>query len=331
MAPSVQLNNGQKMPLLGLGCSRATEDEIATAVEVALLAGYRHIDTAYFYANEADVGRGIKAAIATGKVTRSDIFVVTKLPSEGMRPERVEKYLRKSAAALGLQYVDLYLVHTPVGALEKSEVSPSEPQEDGRMPLHHGTDLIAVWREMERMVSLGLAKSIGVSNYNARQLLKTVSIAKIPPAVLQVECHVYFQQLKLREACKKHNIAITAYAPLGSPGRKVFYEKRGLKVELLDLLNNPVVRLVAEKHRRTSAQVLLRFLAQQDIIVIPKSTNAGRIKQNGDIFSFQLDELDMEALRSLDQGEAGRSFKFYDSIPGVDEHPEFPFPVKPME
>ena len=147
--------------------------------------------------------------------------------------------------------------------------------------------------------------------------------AKIPPAVLQVECHVYFQQLEMREACKKHNIAVTAYAPLASPGRKMLYEKRGVKIELPDLLNNPVVRLVAEKHRRTSAQVLLRFLVQQNIIVIPKSTNPSRIKQNGDIFSFKLDELDMEALRSLDQGEAGRSFAM--TFPGIDLHPEYPF------
>ena len=190
------------------------------------------------------------------------MFVVTKLPTFGMRPERVERWLKKSLAALGLEYVDLYLVHSPVGKLERSEVNPP-PQDDGRMPLHYGTDLIAVWKEMERMVSLGLAKSIGVSNYNAKQLLKTVSNAKIPPAVLQVECHVYFQQLKMREVCKKHDIAITAYAPLASPGRKVLYEKRGVKVELPDLLNNPVVRLVAEKHKRTAAQVLLRFLVQQ--------------------------------------------------------------------
>ncbi|KAF0292686.1 Dihydrodiol dehydrogenase 3 [Amphibalanus amphitrite] len=327
MATTLQLNSGHKMPLLGLGCWRAVGDEISTAVETALLAGYRHIDTAELYHNEADVGRGIRAAIATGKVKRSDVFVVTKLPSSAMRPERVEPCLRRSLAALGLDSVDLYLVHSPVGALERSELT-SPPPEDGRMPLHHGTDLIAVWKEMERMVSLGLAKSIGVSNYNERQMRKTLAIATIPPAVLQVECHVYFQQLKMREFCKKHNIAITAYAPLASPGRKVLYEKRGVKIELPDLLNNPVVRLVAEKHKRTAAQVLLRFLVQQDIIVIPKSTNAGRIKENSDIFSFKLDELDMKALSLLDQGEAGRSFKFYDSFPGVDEHPEFPFPVK---
>ena len=322
MAVSVQLSSGHRMPLLGLGCWRAVGDEIASAVETALLAGYRHIDTAELYHNEADVGRGIRAAIATGKVSRSDIFVVTKLPSACMRPELVEGRLRDSLEALGLQYVDLYLVHSPVGALERSELSA--PPEDGRMPLHLGTDLIAVWRAMERVASAGLAKSIGVSNYNARQLLKTVSNANIIPAVLQVECHVYFQQQKMRELCKKYNIAITAYAPLASPGRKVLYEKRGVKAELPDLLNNPVVRLIAEKQKRTAAQVLLRFLAQQDIIVIPKSTNAGRIKQNGDIFDFKLDALDMEALRSLDQGEGGRTFTMR-AFPGVEGHPECPF------
>ncbi|KAF0292688.1 9,11-endoperoxide prostaglandin H2 reductase [Amphibalanus amphitrite] len=226
MGSSVKLNNGQKMPLLGLGCWQAPGDEVAAAVEAALLAGYRHIDTAYNYLNEDGVGRGIKAALASGKVKRSDIFVVTKLPMIGMQAGKVEKYLKKSIKALGLDYIDLYLVHAPLGFAERSETDPSSVT-------------------------------------------------------------VYFQQLKMREVCKKHNIAITAYAPLASPGRKVLYEKRGVKIELPDLLNNPVVRLVAEKHNRTAAQVLLRFLVQQDIIVIPKSTNAGRIKQNGDIFNLQ--------------------------------------------
>jgi len=116
-----------------------------------------------------------------------------------------------------------------------------------------------------------------------------------------------------------------AYAPLGSPGRKPFYESHGVKgVELPDLLSNPVVRLVADKHERTPAQVLLRFLAQQKVIVIPKSTKASRIRENGDIFSFRLHELDMAALSSLDQGEAGRSFTF-SMAPGVNKHPEFPY------
>ncbi|XP_043219301.1 1,5-anhydro-D-fructose reductase-like [Amphibalanus amphitrite] len=323
MGSSVKLNNGQKMPLLGLGCWQAPGDEVAAAVEAALLAGYRHIDTAYNYLNEDGVGRGIKAAIASGKVKRSDIFVVTKLPMIGMQAGKVEKYLRKSIKALGLDYVDLYLVHAPLGFAERSESDPF-PMDNGKVVLDCSTDLISVWKDMEKMVSLGLAKSIGVSNFTDKQVLKIVSNAKIPPAVHQVECHVYFQQLKMREVCKKYNIAITAYAPLASPGRKVLYEKRGVKIELPDLLNNPVVRLVAEKHKRTAAQVLLRFLVQQDIIVIPKSTNAGRIKQNGDIFSFKLDELDMEALRFLNQGEAGRSFTML-SFPGVERHPECPF------
>ncbi|XP_037088701.1 1,5-anhydro-D-fructose reductase-like [Pollicipes pollicipes] len=224
MNTSVTLSSGQRMPLLGLGCSRASSQEVADAVETALLAGYRHIDTAYFYRNEDGVGEGIQAALKSGKMTRSDLFVVTKLPMIAM----------------------------------------------------------------------------------------------------QVECHVYFQQRALREACKKHNIAITAYAPLGSPGRKVLYESHGVTLEPPDLLNNPVVCLVAQKHKRTAAQVLLRFLAQQDIIVIPKSTKATRIRENGDIFSFQLDELDMAALSSLDQGEPGRTFRMH-MFPGVSDHPEAPF------
>ena len=327
MAPTVTLSNGMKMPLLGLGCWQADDGrDVSVAVEAALLAGYRHIDTAYFYGNEADVGRGIKAAIATGKVKRSDIFVVTKLPLIGMQPERVEKYLRKSLKLLALDYIDLYLVHHPVGFVEVSE-NDNIPLEnpgtkDERVKIDFSTDLIAIWKKMEKMVELGLTKTIGISNFNPRQMRKMMAIAKIPPTVNQVECHVYFQQKELREACKTHNIAVTAYGPLGSPGLKLFYEKQGKTIELPDLLSNPVVRLVAEKHRRSAAQVLLRFLTQEGIIVIPKSTNAKRIKENGDIFSFQLDEVDVAALRSLDQGVAGTIFKFDEIYPGYEEHPE---------
>ncbi|XP_043222867.1 1,5-anhydro-D-fructose reductase-like [Amphibalanus amphitrite] len=327
MTPSVQLSNGMQMPLLGLGCWQADDGkDVAVAVEAALLAGYRHIDTAYFYANEADVGRGIKAAIATGKVKRSDIFVTTKLPPIGMRPERVEKYLRKSLKALDLDYIDLYLVHHPVGFEEVDENDNMPLENPGtdkeKVKFDFSTDLIAIWKKMENMVELGLAKTIGISNFNPRQMRKITAIAKIPPTVNQVECHVYFQQKELREACKQHNIAVTAYGPLGSPGRKLFYEKQGKTIELPDLLRNPVVRLVSDKHERSAAQVLLRFITQEGIIVIPKSTNESRIKQNGDIFSFELDEVDRQALRSLDQGVAGTIFKFAEIFPGYEEHPE---------
>ncbi|XP_043222772.1 1,5-anhydro-D-fructose reductase-like [Amphibalanus amphitrite] len=323
MVPSVELNNGQKMPLLGLGCWQAPGDEVAAAVEAALLAGYRHIDTAYNYLNEDGVGRGIKAAIASGKIKRSDIFVVTKLPNIGMQAGKVEKFLRKSLKSLGLDYIDLYLVHVPIGLVERSETDVF-PFENGKLLMDFSTDLIAIWKEMERMVSVGLTKSIGVSNFTVKQVRKILAIAKIPPAVQQVECHVYFQQTEMREMCKQHNIAFTSYSSLGSPGSKMFMEKMGMKVELPDLLSNPVVRLVAEKHKRTAAQVLLRFLVQQDIIVIPKSVKVERIKQNGDLFSFKLDEVDMGALRLLDQGEAGRIVRMKDLFPNSDMHPEAP-------
>ncbi|XP_037068073.1 aldo-keto reductase family 1 member B1-like [Pollicipes pollicipes] len=278
MNTSVTLSGGQRMPLLGLGCWQAPRQEVAAAVEAALLAGYRHIDTAYNYQNEDGVGEGIQAALKTGKMTRNELFVVTKLPLIAMQADKVEKYLKKSLRLLGLDYVDLFLIHFPAGCIERSETDIF-PIKDGRLLIDPSTDLIALWKEMERMVTLGLTKTIGVSNFNAKQVLKIASNAQIPPAVNQVECHVYLQQRALREACKKHNVAITAYGPLGSPGRKALYESRGVTVELPDLLNNPVVRLVAEKHKRTAAQVLLRFLAQQDIIVIPKSTKATRIRE----------------------------------------------------
>lgn len=285
-------------------------------MEAALEAGYRHIDTAFLYLNEEAVGVGLHRWLKSSGTDRSNVFVVTKLPMNGMYAGGVEKFLKKSLAALQLSYVDLYLIHLPVGVKGQHDLDILPKTDDGHIVIDCATDLIALWKEMEQMVDAGLTKSIGVSNFSIKQIRRLCAIARIPPAVQQVELHVHFQQRKMQEFCRNNNIVITAYGPLGSPGRST-------ADTVPRLLDDPVVRLVADRHGVTTAQVLIRFLIQQGIITIPKSTNPQRIKTNGEVWNFSLTEVEMEALKSIDKGEAGRSFTFA-SFPGLDEHPEFP-------
>jgi len=330
----VTLRGGQPMPLLGLGMggNRAgvVHGELAKqSVRVAIQAGYRLFDTASAYDNEADIGEAIREVTQeSGEkgVTRGDLFLVTKLRPEGMRPSYVEKHMRASLQRLQTDYVDLYLIHTPVGFREDAGGrKPTQARDaDGNLMIDPSTDLIAIWHEMERMVELGLARAIGLSNCNLRQVTKIIANAVIPPAVLQVECHVHFQQPTVLQFCREHDIALMGYAPLGSPRGPAPPGAAASARQAPDLLNDPVVCLVAEKHHRTPAQILLRFQVQRGVAVIPKSKNPQRIADNAAIFDFKLEDLDMRALAGLDGGEAARSFKFANK-PGYGEHPEVPY------
>jgi len=317
------------MPLLGLGCFQSPPAEVTAAVEAALDAGYRHIDTAYNYLNEDAVGKGIHAWINKSKgaskkeaALRKEVFIVTKLPMIGMYAGGVEEYLKKSLKNLQQNYVDLFLIHYPIGFKGAAHDKDLFPKNKDGMPnnLDYGVDHIALWKEMEKMVDLGLTKSIGVSNFNPQQLRRLLAIARIPPAVQQVEMHLEFQQLELQKFCQENNIIMTAYAPLGSPGRQLPGE--AYKPQLL---NNALVKMVADHHKVTTAQVLIRYWIQRNVVVIPKSTNKGRIQVNGDVWGFKLTDQEMEALLGMNKGPSCRSFRQMSLMPGVKEHPENPF------
>lgn len=313
------------MPTVGLGTWQAKPEEIETVVTTALDAGYRHIDTAFNYNNEEAIGKVLKKWF-TKDGKREDLFITSKLPHYGNRPSDVEKYIKLSLDKLGLDYLDMYLIHMPFAfKLDETTCAPAI-HKDGSYVLDFDTDPVSVWKEMEEQVRKGHTKSIGLSNFNEKQVLSIWENAQIKPSNLQVELHAYLQQNSLRQLCQKHNIIITAYSPLASPGAKVHFQtKYNVNVEEFpDLLGHPIVQQLSTEYKQSAAQILLRYLLQLGVVVIPKSASPERIKANIALFDFILKEKDMKLLSTLDRGAHGRIFNFL-FFKGVENHPHYPF------
>lgn len=318
MACKVNLTtpSGFSMPILGFGTWQAKDSDLEAALETALEAGYRHIDTATAYENEHVIGKVLKKWMDSGKLKRDDLFITTKLPSFALHASDVDEQLSKSLKNLQLSYVDLYLIHSPYGFIKKGDSYAD-------WELDYGIDHSSLWKAMEKQVENGKAKAIGVSNFNNEQVERLLKNCKIPPANNQVEMQVYYQRPKLVEFHKKNNVTITSYATLGSSGTQALFQQLKLDHELPNLMENPVVVEIANKHKKTPAQVLLRHMVQKGIAVIPKSTNPERVKQNLDVFNFELSSEDMERLSKLDINQ--RLLQFDKLRPESRKHPEYPF------
>ena len=305
----LKLNNGLEIPIMGLGTTRLRnlddankslkgDDRMKDVEEVvysSIKHGTRLIDTASKYENEVEVGKGIKKAIDEGIVKREDLFVITKMwPDEKEDPE---KALKQSLERLQLSYVDLFLDHWPSGKCYNGK---------------NNFKLISVkdmWPKMEKLVEENLTKSIGVSNYNVQNLLIVLSICKIKPVVNEVEFHPYLYQKDLKEFCDLENIKIIAYYPLI---KGVNYKSRFTKImneKKLDLLNEEIVKNLANKYGKTVGQIILNWHVHLGVIPIPGTSNTERMKENLVAADFKMEDKDYDLISSLD-----KQFRFCDGI-----------------
>lgn len=260
--PVVELNGGGRIPQLGLGVWQVPDGQAADSVKTALAAGYRLVDTAAIYGNEAGVGAGLRAA----GVARKDLFITTKLWNDRHGYDDARKAMDESLQKLGLAYVDLYLIHWPVAGSDK---------------------YLEAWRAMIEMQRDGLARAIGVSNFTQANLQRLMDDSGVAPAVNQIELHPGFAQRALREFHARHGIATQAWSPLSQGG--VAKEKA-----IVDL---------ARKYGKSPAQVTLRWHLQHGLLVIPKSVTPARIRENIDVFDFELSAADMAAIDAIPDGE----------------------------
>ncbi|KAL6541198.1 NADP-dependent D-sorbitol-6-phosphate dehydrogenase [Orobanche minor] len=291
---AITLNNGFKMPIIGLGVWRTEGKELKNLIINAIKIGYRHFDCAADYKNEAEVGEALEEALHTGLVKREDLFITTKLwnSDHGHVVEACKDSLKK----LRLEYLDLYLVHFPV-ATKHTGVGTTDSTlgEDGILDIDTTISLETTWHAMEDLVSLGLARSIGISNYDIFLTRDCLAYSKIKPAVNQIETHPYFQRESLVKFCQKHGICVTAHTPLG--GALANTEWFGT----VSCLDDPVVKGLTEKYKKTVAQIALRWGIQRNMVVIPKTSKQDRLIENFQVFDFELSNEDMELLKTMER------------------------------
>ncbi|MCP5054044.1 MAG: aldo/keto reductase [bacterium] len=290
---TLQFNNGDQMPILGLGTWKSEPGDVFNAVKEALRLGYRHIDCAFIYANETEIGQALQDSFKEGVVSRDQVWITSKLWNDCHAPDDVLPAVEKTLSDLKLDYLDLYLIHWPV-ALKKGVFFPRS-----------GEDLISLdampvsrtWEAMEALVGKGLCRHIGVSNFSTAKLQTLIDGARLKPEMNQIELHPYLAQPEMIDFCSGNGVHLTAYSPLGSPDRPAGLKAKGEP----SLLKDPVIATIAERHGVTPAQVLISWAIHRDTAIIPKSVNPARMKQNLDAAGVSLTQDDMRTIAGLDR------------------------------
>jgi 2,5-diketo-D-gluconate reductase A len=268
LVPTIALNDGHAIPQLGFGVFQIDPEDTAEAVSEALEVGYRQIDTAQMYRNEEGVGEAVRAC----GVDRADVFVTSKLDNRFHRPADARRAFDATLSALGFEYVDLFLIHWP-------------------LPTLYDGDFVSTWNTLQEFHQDGRARSIGVSNFQVEHLRRLGAECDVTPAVNQVELHPYLLNRDVHAYDQAHGIATQAWSPIA----------QGI------VLGDPVITAIADRLGRSPAQVVLRWQIQHGNIVFPKSRTPARIRENFELFDFQLDSRDVDAIDALDRGEAGRT------------------------
>jgi 2,5-diketo-D-gluconate reductase A len=277
--PTIDLNDGRAIPQLGFGVFQVPPEDTAEATSRALEVGYRHIDTAEMYGNEQGVGD----AVRDSSLDRDAIWITSKLANPKSKPDEIRAAFEETLRKLGSDYVDLFLIHWP-------------------LPTREGSDFVVRWKALEEFKADGRARSIGVSNFEVAHLQRLAAECDIVPAVNQIEIHPYFLNEEVRAYGESQGIATEAWSPIAQGG----------------VLGDPVITEIAERLDRTAAQVVLRWHVQRDSIVFPKSVTPERVRENFELFDFELTDADMNAITGLDKGEDGRNGPHPNKFTGGD-------------
>ncbi|ORY57191.1 Aldo/keto reductase-like protein [Pseudomassariella vexata] len=301
--PTIKLSSGYEMPQVGFGLWKVANETCADTVYNAIKAGYRLLDGACDYGNEKECGEGVAKAIKEGIVKREDLFIVSKLWPTFNDPEQVAPVVKKQLGDWGIEYFDLYLMHFP-GALKYVDPSVRYPpgwHYDGKSEIVRSkTTIQDTWRAMEGLVDAKLAKSIGISNFQAQLIYDMLRYARIPPATLQIEHHPYLVQQELLNLAKNEGIVVTAYSSFG-PASFLEFDFKHAKA-LVPLMKDDIITSIAAKYGKQPSQILLRWATQRGLAVIPKTSRVEVMAQNLDCTGFDLEKEDLDKITAKDSG-----------------------------
>ncbi|MEM6366201.1 MAG: aldo/keto reductase [Planctomycetota bacterium] len=303
MSHTFQLSGGDSIPAIGLGLWKIPRDQTATAVQSAIEIGYRHLDAACDYGNEPEAGVGIHSCLSGPSVKRDDLWITSKLWNTYHRPEHVRMACERTLKDLQLDYLDLYHIHFPISLAFvpfETRYPPEwfhDPDADHPRMVESPVPIIETWQAMTELVAAGLVRHVGVCNFGVSLLRDLMAATDHRPKVLQIELHPYLTQTNLLRFCREHEIHVTGFSPLGAES----YYSIGMAEKGDGVLGRTEVQAIAQTHDKTAAQVVLRWGIQRGTSIVPKTSRLDRMRENIDVFDFELSDNEMAALSAMDQ------------------------------